>query len=536
MRLRGQPPVVDHPRRDTAPWLLALLALALRAAVLIWRRAHDPLFGVPINDAAVYDHWANALAAGRPFGAPESPFYLPPLYPYFLSLVYRFGGAGWWPTAVLQAAGGAVTVVGVHRLGRTLFGHRAGLAAGLLALLLAPPLWCEGWLLPSGLELLLLVLILNTALWCHRGVRRWALGFGLLGLLLGLAAVNRPQQLLLLMAIPAWLGWTRRRDRLAAAGPLALLALGAAAAIMPVTIRNLRVSGEPILISANGGMNFYLGNFAGADGRFAMPPDFPPLIDQHPEASRRLAAAATGRALSWSGTSDYWLGQGWRSLSADPGRAARLYLRKLHLLLAWREWDNNFLVGWVHRHTGPGRWLVPSVGLLWILALPAMVASLRTRDPRTLALWIPLGVTVLTCLLFWVSTRNRLPVMVPLTVFAGASLTRPRQWLRAPTLAAVALAATAVFWPTADRERGGFYADLGRAHAERGRIPEARAAFQQALAVEPGLPMALNGLALTYMDAGDPETAIAMLRDLVRRHPDFELARKNLEAILRRRE
>ena len=194
--------------------------------------------------------------------------------------------------------------------------------------------------------------------------------------------------------------------------------------------------------------------------------------------------------------------------------------------------ENNFVVSWVRANSGPARWLIPSLGLLWLLALPALIEALRRREPRDLALLIPMATVILVCLIFWVSTRNRLPLMIPLAILAGVSLSSLKYWKSPLNLAVVALVAVAVFWPTTDREGAGFLCDVGRIHAQRGEITEARANFTEALRLEPDHPMAMNGMALTYMDAGQPERAIALLREVIRKHPDFELAKRNLQAIL----
>jgi lipoprotein NlpI len=94
------------------------------------------------------------------------------------------------------------------------------------------------------------------------------------------------------------------------------------------------------------------------------------------------------------------------------------------------------------------------------------------------------------------------------------------------------LLGVAVFWPTADREGAAFLCDVGRVHAQQGHIDQARWNFRESLLIEPDFPMALNGMALTYMDEGKPDQAIAMLREIIRVHPDFELAKQNLQAIL----
>jgi len=300
----------------------------------------------------------------------------------------------------------------------------------------------------------------------------------------------------------------------------------------PVIIHNFRISGEPVPVSANGGINFYVGNYSGADGRFSLPPNFPAFIGQMQAASQQQAQTETGRRLNWRQTSSFWFGKGWKDLVEDPGRTLRLGLRKAHLLVAWREMENNFVVAWVREKTGPGRWLIPSLGLIWLLAVPGLVDALRRRSNRDILLLIPLVTVVLVCLIFWVSTRNRLPLLIPLAVLAGVSLSNPRLWKSPLNLVAAALLACVVFWPTSDHEGAGFLCDVGRVHAQQGQITEARANFTEALLLEPDFPMAMNGLALTYMDEGQPERAIAMLREVIRKHPDFEMAKRNLQAIL----
>ena len=118
------------------------------------------------------------------------------------------------------------------------------------------------------------------------------------------------------------------------------------------------------------------------------------------------------------------------------------------------------------------------------------------------------------------------------SILAGASLANLRVWKSPLNLGLAALLALAVFWPTADREGAGFLCDVGRIHAQEGRVSEARAEFNEALRLEPDHPMAMNGLALTYMDEGQPKRAIALLRETIKKHPEFELARRNLQAIL----
>ncbi|MBU8871531.1 MAG: tetratricopeptide repeat protein [Gemmatimonadales bacterium] len=519
--------------------LVVLVTLAVRVMVLWWRNGNDPFFKQPINDAAVYMDWARSLIAGSPFGLPGSPFHLAPLYPRFLSWVLPLGGGSIWAVMVIQALMGSLTVLGTGLLARRIAGARAGWLAALLLSLCAPLIWYEGWLLPTTLNLLLLVTGLNLLVACSEP-RRWnGLLPPLTGLLLGLAAVNRPQHLLLLAGGLGWLFWLVRRE--SASGrwmkrwqPVFLLGLGATLAIAPVTLRNLVVSGEPVLITANGGLNFYLGNNTEAHGRFGLPEGFTPYVQDQQKVSRELASSQAGSDLNWQGVTRHWLGRTLADIRNAPGKALSLAGRKLRLTLAWREMENNFVAKWVHNHLGPARILFPSLGFLWILAVPGMILAVRDRRPSHGPLWILMVTTLLTCLLFWVSTRNRLPLVIPLSVFSAMALARPESWRKRIPIIAVTAIVVIVLWPTGEpREGAGFYVDLGRIQAQSGDYLTARENFNLALEIDPATPMALNGLALTYMDEGNRKQAVAILKSLLASYPDFEFARRNLEAIQR---
>ncbi len=61
---------------------------------------------------------------------------------------------------------------------------------------------------------------------------------------------------------------------------------------------------------------------------------------------------------------------------------------------------------------------------------------------------------------------------------------------------------------------------LGQVHAERGAHAEARAAFDRALAADPGLVSALSGRAVLAYETGDTEAALADLRHAVDLRPE----------------
>ncbi|TMA62093.1 MAG: hypothetical protein E6J68_14785 [Deltaproteobacteria bacterium] len=125
-------------------WLVAIVALAttLRAAHVLSLRA-TPWFDHLVVDPEYYDEWARRLAAGGWLG--ERPFYMDPLYPYFLGVIYRLCGRDLLLVRLVQVALGAgscalVAVIG-RRVGGAAIGALAALGFALYKLRSIPTSW-----------------------------------------------------------------------------------------------------------------------------------------------------------------------------------------------------------------------------------------------------------------------------------------------------------------------------------------------------------------------------------------------------------
>src|SRR5439155_5302490 len=154
--------------------------------------------------------------------------------------------------------------------------------------------------------------------------RRRCLGAGVLW---GLAATATPN---ILLAVPAAAWWAWRRIRAAAAR---LFLLGVVLPIVVVTARNYFVAGDTVLISSNGGINFYIGNNPDYDRTIRLRPggEFEHLA-QEPENRGIVGAAARSR---------YFTGRALDFLHGSPAQALRLYVRKTGDLIAGREIPRN---------------------------------------------------------------------------------------------------------------------------------------------------------------------------------------------------
>jgi Flp pilus assembly protein TadD len=305
------------------------------------------------------------------------------------------------------------------------------------------------------------VLIAALALVYGRAILadRWIAWAGT-GSLAALFALNRPNALIVAAAIGVGLvvRLLRRRQRPAA---LALAAFAAALALglAPAALRNLAVTGRVTLVSSHGGLNFAIGNRAGADGTYEAPPGITPSIAGQAHDARAVAEAALGRPLADPDVSSYFTGLGLRWIREHPGDAAALFARKLWLVAHRAELPLNYSYAYYERDEATVlRWLPIGAWLLVPLGLAGCAARPRAGVERVAYLaWAALiPLYAVSVAVFFVAGRYRLPILVPLAMTAAGAVTglvaaiRARRWtdVAAPVAVATA-AATLTFWPLA---------------------------------------------------------------------------------------
>ena len=299
-------------RRRADLWILLLLAAALRVA-FVADLSGQVVFSSPLVDARTYDDSARAVAAHGP-GAIATPYYQPPLYPLLLGAVYASTGGSYLAPRILQSLLGLLTALLVAHLAARGGRRRAGWLAGALFAAYGPVLYFEGELLPSAL----LLASTTAAVWLlleADDVPRPARGLVAAGLLLGIASAARPTGFLFAAGAAAWWAW-RRRAAARRGWQLAWLAAAVAIPVLPFTIANLVRGGEPVLVSWNGGINFYLGNGTNPDSLTAIQPGY---------AWSRLQVEPfrDGVYGSRRAESSYWVHRALEDMAADPERGRR---------------------------------------------------------------------------------------------------------------------------------------------------------------------------------------------------------------------
>jgi tetratricopeptide (TPR) repeat protein len=468
------------------------LALGLRLAVLAQGSAGpDPLFGELVLDEAQFARIAADIRCGE--GAGDGPYVTSPLYPYLLALFpgIEEGGAQ-IPVRAAQLILGALTAVLAALTSARRFGAVAGWVAGLALATLGPAMHSEAQVIVAG-PLALLMIAALTLEPDVAGPRSTARALGA-GVCLGLAAALRATALLPAVALVGVL-LVRRRGR---AG--AWLTTGVLAVVLPFTLRNAVVGGEPVLLTTSGGFNLWVGNHRGAPGIFAPPPGYDFASDP---VGRGLAEAEAGRAMGATEASDWWRARALDEVKAAPREALQLWIRKLALVFHpgeipqlgpddMRPYRRGI---WALRGPLDARWL-----LLAALLAPLVVGWAGGREglargnlarlaaPGAMALAYGL-----TLLLFFVSGRFRAPllplacVLTGATVQAALGLAPRRRWAAAGAFGGLLLASLWVYRDGGPLVLGEAGKVLDRAHqlAGEGDFTGSAEAYRAVLAEDP---------------------------------------------------
>jgi 4-amino-4-deoxy-L-arabinose transferase-like glycosyltransferase len=191
------------------------------------------------DDAASYQQEAEAFVVGTP--GPSSwaaRFNKGPVYPLFLSTVYRMSGTNPAAARLAQALLGVGVVALLYAVGAAAFHERLGLIAAILGALYPPFISYTGLLLTETLSTALLLAFCWTAVraWQRPSALGWWAAAGAAG---AVAALHRKDFLMVLGATVLLLAWWRAGWR-----PLAVMICAAGALLGPWTVQVHRATGQ----------------------------------------------------------------------------------------------------------------------------------------------------------------------------------------------------------------------------------------------------------------------------------------------------
>jgi tetratricopeptide (TPR) repeat protein len=453
--------------------LLALLGagFVLRAAYVLAQPRFDPTYGLPILDGAYYVDAARSLTTGA---AAAGVYYMPPLYPWALAVFLRVAGLTWIPLFLLQQLAVVVSAGLLARVARSAAGEVAGLAAAAVVLLYHPLLFFASC--PVGESVALLLLAASLALVIAPGMSS---GFAA-GIAAGLGALARPN---LLPLTALWAAWDLARGRAARAG---LVVAGTVLAIAPAAWHNYRASGHVVPVSANGGVVFWLGNAPGAVGVYTPAPGFSGALATQQQEAISEACARTGRPIDAVAADGFWWREGMRARLAEPLGSIALLARRAALTVDSAEHGLDYAPA---LDANPLRWAAPlPFALLLALAVLGAAAGGGSRTGG-FHVWSAVAVAAAAPLLFYVSSRHRLPLAFLLAVPAGAGVAALSATKRAvPYACGLTALAVSLAVPSGDllrTEHAGALTVLASVEQKAGKLGTAAETARRATEIDP---------------------------------------------------
>ena len=540
--------------------LVVGLALLVRFIYLIELSNH-PGFTVPMIDEKWHWLWASDILQNSFWG--ETAWFRAPLYPYFLAFLSAITGGSIFFSKFLQifVAGGSAFFV--YRITQHLFSNREALIAGIIYA-------CYGTLVFYETMFLIPIVFLFFTLWgiyrlLKSTTQTTPLQWITTGLILGLATISRPNILLVIPLLLFWIYYfLLRRSEIKQRIVLPLMvALGVGLVILPVTVRNYMVTGDFILISSQGGVNFYIGNNETANGLSMKMPEvelneslsWSQFIPVTTAAAQREA----GKTLSDAEVSAFWTAKAIDWITDNPGAFAGLVWRKTVYLLSGFENSDNSDIYYERGKSHLFSALLWDKGMKFPfgLLLPFAFAGLfllRSDSRKLSLLYLFILGYIPTITLFLVTARHRLSLIPFLIIIAAAGIIKLYDIVRSKhrsklIIPIIILGLSAVVfnqnyyaeggrnefqiffnegikaqnqedWATAEQNyykadqmapcSASLKSNLGWVQYKQGKITEAKANYYSSLKVNPVFHSALNNLAILVHEEGLLDSAIVL--------------------------
>ncbi|SYZ73919.1 conserved membrane hypothetical protein [Candidatus Zixiibacteriota bacterium] len=484
------------------PLIPVLAAAVIIRLIYLFIYLSSPQWNQIMVDSLFHDRWARAIAGGDFWG--HEVFFRAPLYIYLLAGIYALFGHSFLAARIFGHLLGLFSILFTYKLTDRLASKKAAAIAAAFHAFYPIAIYFEGELLSETLFMMLVEWSLLLFISGNGSNRNRTLFLS--GIAIGLAAITRALILPLTILYFVWI-FLKKETAAQSLKSAAILAAAIIIPILPVTVRNYAVSGQFVTVAASGGVNFYIGNNGEADGLSASLPSIGP--DWQIGDLQYLARVETGRNLSASEMSDFWLAKGTRWILDHKGDFIRLYIKRLYFCLNNFEVSNNRNLAYFFSQNPLLHYNPLNFSLILSLAAMGLAGLIISRRFNRSFLFLSLFAAgyLLLISLFFINSRFRLPVIPIVFLFGAIGIIdfAERVGQRKVTLQTILLPALGLlaFWFS----HTNFYR-IDRVNSESGLFNEAN----------------------FYLAKGDFENALAKYRDLLVKNPRYPEVNLNLGA------
>lgn len=513
--------------------LIFMLALIVRW-VYLREIQYTDAFPLLLGDAQLFDVWAREIAAGNWAG--DQVFFNAPLYPYFLAGIYSVFGRDLMLVRLIQIGLGSLSCVWVMMAGKNLFSKPVGIMAGVLLAIYPTAVFSDCLIQKEVLALFLMaILLLLLSRGWHNKSSRTAFW---IGIVLGFLALVRENALVILMTLILVYGlfqfWEKKKN----ITWILSCILGASLILLPVATRNWTIGKEFVLITANSGFNFYVGNHEHADGSYT------PVIKGHGDwqderhDAIRLAESASERKLSSSEVSGYWFKKALNEILMDIPAWIQLMVKKWFLVWNSVEISDSESQYVAADESGLLSFLMIFLHFGILGPLTVFGLALTWRQWKLLGIYPVIVITYMTSIaIFFVFARFRYPVIPFMLPFAGSGLVYGIEYMRKKSYAKLVmpvcmmgLAAVAMNWPIVSTNpyRSNTYYNIAVSLEKQGQADAAMANYLKALEIDPIQAMAHNNVGILLYRKNSVADARVHFEKAIAINPDLSQPYYNL--------
>ncbi len=513
-----KPPGLTKRRaeRENSYWLLLSLTLTLLLRLLfIWEMRHHPFSTISpqMVDPWEYHRWAREILGGNFWGS--DVFFLRPIYPYLLALLYTLFGEKPLAVQLFQAFLATLSCFFLFETTRRLFNPRTARFAALGFAFCGVLVFYTGTLLYVAITIFLSLLALYLILFSAGRWWRWALA----GIAFGLFLICRPEMLLIFPFILVWLGWKKIKPR-----DLTILTSTTILIIAIIPIRNFIVAKDPVPFTAHSGINFYYGNNPKAAGTWQPAGELKSGIGFSHQRLKRSARIINGKELSWSKASAYWTKQALSFIFSQPAQYLKLLLAKLLLFFSNYEVPSNYYLETTRPYSLALKIAFINFGIVVSLGIIGLFSLWRIRQ-EVFPFYLFTAGYFFSALIFYVLSRLRAPIIPFLLPFSGFALNeislQIKKKLPGPVVIKLAIflllyLSTNLIPVNRSLYLSQAWTQLGNIYLEQNRVSSGITALNQALKFNPKNLSTRYSLIQAYAGIGRVNEAAVEFRQLTK--------------------
>ncbi|MFH0790200.1 MAG: tetratricopeptide repeat protein [Candidatus Omnitrophota bacterium] len=338
-------------------------------------------------------------------------------YTYFLAFVYRVFGINIEIVRIIQMIIGIISSLLVYGIAGKLFDRKTAGLALFLHGLYSVFIFQEGLLLSTTLGIFLSLCLTFWLL--HIEEKPLVLGFYIAGLILGLLSKTLNVSLSLIILLSLWIIICPKSPRIKGQRLLCFF-LGLFTILTIFTLPNFSRLKETLPIPIHSGINFYIGNNPEATGTFSPP------LNMHSSQlgllkdSQFIAEKDSGRPLSNKEINRFWFKKGIDFIISHPFDHLKLMFKKFFIFINGYEPQDIENLYFAKKFIPLLRF--PLISFYFISPLGILGWLLCLRKPETSIIKLFILAYAVSNILYFVTSRYRLPAVPYLIIFASYSL------------------------------------------------------------------------------------------------------------------